>query len=588
MKTVLKLLVVVLALAFLSGCGGDADSNAQKDQNKNVVTEKIKLDIHIMSKCTWSAKVLTTLFPILEKMEENVDFNVHYIAREENGEWKSSHGESELQGDMLQLCVHKEGSQSQWLSFLKCQVKNWRKIPTGWEECAQKAKLDTAGIKTCAEGDEGKKLLVESFKYSQGKEAKGSPTIFLAGEPYTGGRTEASFGRAICDKFTTSKPEYCANIPEPIKVPVTIITDKRCEGRTCNPRRFLAFVSNTFEGAEIRTLDYSDKEGKAIFEKSGQSYLPIAVFGASVTKVQAGFSRLQRHFEKLDSGEYVYPLGRHGKPPWDPTAEICDDGVDNTGNGKTDCEDETCASRKVCRQEIPGKLDLFVMSHCPYGVRTVNAMKPVLDHFGNDRSQIDFHLQFIGTVSDDKLSSMHGEREVNEDKRQICAQKYYPKSYKFMDYILCRNDAFQKNHGREDENSWEECAKDGIASAIIKKCAESEEGEQLLAESFTLASDLNLTGSPSWLMNNRFDLRARAPRQIKDAYCEKNADIANCEKNMDIVDAPLSPVPMGSCGGTPPALKKPIKAMRPQKADLPATSKAPTVSQPQPKTQPEL
>jgi len=52
-----------------------------------------------------------------------------------------------------------------------------------------------------------------------------------------------------------------------------------------------------------------------------------------------------------------------------------------TGNGKVDCEDESCQGKKVCRAEEKGKVDLFVMSNCPYGVRTVDAMKEVIENF---------------------------------------------------------------------------------------------------------------------------------------------------------------------------------------------------------------
>ena len=415
-----------------------------------MISEKVALDIHIMSKCTWSAKVLTTLFPILEKMENNISLNLHYIAREERGEWKSIHGESEIAGDTIQLCVKKHAhNNKQWISFLRCQVKDWSRIPAGWEDCAKKAQVDVDTIQKCIAGEEGKTLLVESFKYSQEKGAKGSPTIYLAGEPYTGGRTEASFRRAICDKFTGTKPRYCNNIPKPTKVPVTVVTDKRCEGRACNPRRFLAFIRSTFEGAEIRTLDYSEDEGKRAFLKSDQPYLPVAIFGPSVEKVETGFNRLKRHLVKIEhTGEYIYPLGKNGKPPWDPREEICNDKKDNTGNGQVDCDDESCHGKKICRPEIPGRVDLFVMSHCHYGMRTVNAMARVLDHFEKDRDAINFHMQFIGKIEEENLSALHGPGEVAENKRQICAQKYYAKNYRFLDYVLCRNDYFQKNNQR--------------------------------------------------------------------------------------------------------------------------------------------
>jgi len=539
--------VLALGLTLVLGCGPkDADKGGGETTEKSATAEKVALDFHIMSKCPFGVKVLQAITPVLEKMGDNIDFKVHYIGREKDGEMTSMHGEQEVQGDIIQLCVNKLGDRDAWLAFLKCQNEDWRKIPEGWEKCAETAKVDVKKIKECSDGEEGQKLLRESFQVSQEKRATGSPTIFLGGEPYRGGRSEASFGRAICAKFEGNKPKYCEDIPAPVKVPVTVVADKRCEGRGCDPKRFLAFITNTFEGAEVKELDYTDAEGKELFEKSGEQFLPIAVFGPEVEKEETGYRRLKRRLRKIEGSEdFVYPLGR----TWDPTAEVCDDGKDNTGNGKVDCDDETCQGKKVCREEEAKKVDLFVMSNCPYGVRTVNAMQEVLDNFKKDRGKIDFRIEFIGNERDGKMTSMHGQGEVDEDIRQLCAQKYYDKNYKFMDYVLCRNEAYQKSRGKEPEgNEWESCAKGGINAAVIKKCAEGEEGQQLLAESFKRAADLGITGSPNWLLNNKFEMNGRTPEAIKNAFCAKNEGIAGCENTLS-AETPGGAPPAGSCGG---------------------------------------
>ena len=475
---------------------------------------------------------------------------------EKAGERTSMHGEQEGQGDVLQLCAHDLGDFDQWLSFVKCQNDDWRKIPEGWEKCAENAKLDTKKMKECLEGDKGQELLRASFEASREKKATGSPTIFLAGEPYRGGRSEASFGRALCGKFEKEQPAYCDDIPAPVKVPVTVVADERCKGRGCDPKRFLSFITHTFEGAEIKELDYSDEEGKALFEKSGEKFLPIAVFGPEVEKEEAGYNRLKRRLKKIEgSDQLVYPLGRN----WDPTAEICDDGVDNTGNGQVDCDDESCQGKKVCREEIERKLDLFVMSQCPYGVRTVNAMKDVIENFDNDRDKIDFSIEFIGREVDGKLTSMHGQGEVDEDIRQLCAQKHYAKDYKFLDYVFCRNEAYTKTRGKEPLGTeWEACATGGIKADVIRKCFEGDEGNELLAASFQKARDLGITGSPNWLLNNKFEMNGRNPEAIKTAFCAKNEGVEGCENELAST-TPGRRMPAGSCGAGP---KKKIEAAK--------------------------
>jgi hypothetical protein len=292
-----------------------------------------------------------------------------------------------------------------------------------------------------------------------------------------------------------------------------------------------------FEGAEIKELDYADAEGKALYEKAGEQFLPIAVFGPEVEKEEGGYSRLKRRLKKVEGAEdFVYPLGRD----WDPTAEVCDDGVDNTGNGKVDCDDETCNGKKVCREEEKNKLDLFVMSQCPYGVRTVDAMEEVLKNFGNDSKKMAFELNYVGNERDGKLVSMHGQAEVDENIRQLCAQKHYAKGFKFMEYVLCRNKDYRNPE-------WEPCATGGISAAVIKKCSEGQEGQDLLRASFEKANALGISGSPTWLLNNKFDMNARNPEAIKAAYCGQNPGIAGCENTLSGDTG--QPAPAGGCGG---------------------------------------
>jgi len=536
------IVVMALGLAAVSGCGDKSKSGTES------VGQKVQLEFFIMAKCPFGVKVMQAITPVIEKMGGAVDLKVNYIGREKDGELTSMHGDAEVKSDILELCAREVGDFDTWLAFMKCVNEDWRKLPEGWEKCASTAKIDTAKLKTCSEGEKGKELLKASFKLAEDKKATGSPTIFLAGEPYKGGRTESSFGRALCAAFKDTKPKYCADIPAPVKVPVTVVGDKRCTARSCDTKRFLAFITNTFEGAEVKELDFADADGKALFEKTGEQFLPVAIFGAEVEKEETGYNRLKRRLKKLEGGtEWIYPLGRE----WDPKAEICDDTIDNTGDGKIDCDDDACKGKKVCREETKNKLSLFIMSHCPYGVRTSDTMDEVLKNFGKDRKKIDFSLEYIGKEVDGKLTSMHGETEVAENLRQVCAQKYYAKNYQFMDYGLWRKQAHQENRGKEPEGTeWTACAKGAIKADVIKKCAEGDEGKQLLSASYKLSEDLGISGSPGWLLNNKFEMRGRTADAIKTEFCAKNEGLTECANKLSAGEGE-APIPAGSCGGAP-------------------------------------
>ena len=637
-------LVLVAVLAFWptstpDGHDEPSESDGHEESSRGSATpstggdgEQVELTMHVMSQCPYGVKVVQAITPVAKGLGNRFKLNLEYIGREEDGELSSMHGQSEMDGNKLQLCAHAHGSYNAWIDFMACQNENWRQIPEGWERCARSAELDVDEITSCFEGDEGTRLLRASFRASKKAGARGSPTMYLNGEQYRGGRTEQAFGRAVCAVFGDEAPNYCSEIPAPPAVPVTILADARCERPECNvkgrvrslktripgakitevdfesargrelfeeaslkmlpailigreiqqdreafkgmrnlkrqgdmyieqvgrfdpvkgewlerpevPLRFLvdercksreceslprfeSFIKRQVPNVKVSQIEYTSDEGRALYAQLVKAWadsppepgprgrtqplgLPMAFFGKSIEAEDEAFSRLERRFRKLDD-QYLFQLGA-----WDPTAEICDNETDDDGDRQVDCSDSDCEGQIVCRDEEPRKMQAFVMSQCPYGVRVLDAMREVIENFGRDQNKIAFRMEFIGDVGEDgSLSSMHGQPEVDENLREICAQHHYAKNYRFMDYVWCRN----KNIRSAE---WEECATDGIDAAVIRECSEGDEGQQLLRTSYELAKTLGMRGSPSWLLNNRYEMNGRTPDDIKSAFCERN------------------------------------------------------------------
>lgn len=67
---------------------------------------------------------------------------------------------------------------------------------------------------------------------------------------------------------------------------------------------------------------------------------------------------------------------------------------------------------KIDQKDVPS-VDLFVMSHCPYGLQIEKGILPVLDLLG---SKINFTLKFVDYA-------MHGDKEIKENLRQYCIQR---------------------------------------------------------------------------------------------------------------------------------------------------------------------
>ncbi len=525
-------LVAAATLLLAMSCGNQNKDKAKGGAGGNAVKPApgaVKVELYVMSMCPFGVRALNAMIPAVKKLGNMVDFHVDYIVTPQGDNFKSLHGPNEVTGDIAQLCA-KKLAPGKYLDFILCQNKSPRQVHTNWNQCAAKTGIDKGALEKCIKGPEGKTLLKESAARAKARNARGSPTIYVAGKRYSGGRTEGDFMRGICKAMSNNKPKACSNIPKPVEVNIIVLNDKRCKDRAClRANGIVRSMQRLFPGAKIKKLDYSQPEGKKLFAEAKLKVLPAVLFDSSVEKA-SGYARIKR---------WLRPAGQYKNlrigAKFDPNAEICDNGKDDTGNGKVDCDDPSCKENMVCRKEEPKRLDLFVMSHCPFGIKALNAMKDVLDNF---KGELDFHIHYIGRKKPDgTLSSMHGAKEVEEDKRELCAMKYYPKNHKYMEYILCRNKNIRSN-------DWKSCAKNGIDAAKIEKCANGEEGKKLLAESMEFSKKLGFGASPTWLANNRFKFSALDAESVRRNICQHNKGMKNCDKKLN------SKVkgPKGSCG----------------------------------------
>jgi hypothetical protein len=70
-------------------------------------------------------------------------------------------------------------------------------------------------------------------------------------------------------------------------------------------------------------------------------------------------------------------------------------------------------------------VELFVMSHCPYGTQAEKGILPAVNALGNS---IDFNIKFV-------YYAMHGEKEVKEELTQYCIRTEAPDKY--LKYVAC-------------------------------------------------------------------------------------------------------------------------------------------------------
>ena len=500
-----------------------------------VVDKPAKLEFFVMSKCPYGVQVEKAVAPVLDKLGGNVDFHVVYIGQKQGGQLSSMHGPGEVTGDIAQLCAH-EIAPDKYFKMIECQDNDPGHVDTNWESCGQQAGIDTGAVKACMDS-KGSQLLAASFDEAQQRGATGSPTMFLNGKPYEGGRKTNDFMRAICNSFDGTKPADCQSIPAPVPVHATFFSDARCE--KCNIDALQGQLAQIFDGLQVKKVDYMTPEGKALYAQLKQAdptfkTLPTILFDSSVDGDKDGKNQIARYLHPLGAYQAVALGGA-----FDPTAEICDNKVDDDGNGKTDCDDASCKEAMACRPELKKSLDLFVMSHCPYGTKAMLAVKEFADTFGKDAT---VSVHYIGDSAKGQLQSMHGPDEVTDDLREVCAIQHYSQSEKFLDFLACRS--------KDLKADWKDCTgKTGIDADVIQKCVDSE-APTLLASSFEVASKLAIQASPTFLLNNRETFNAQDAADIAAHYCKANPGLPACSKQLSGTAPAQAPGGGGAACGT--------------------------------------
>ncbi len=507
-----KLACAVVAAAAMVGCTQSAPK-----KNPNAV----KLEFFIMSQCPYGVQVENAIKDVADKLGPDLDLAIEFIGDVgQNGELSSMHGPNEVAGDMVQACAMKYAP-AKALDMIVCQNKNMREVQNNWEQCAKDTGIPADKLKACKDGDEGKQLLKASFERAKAKPAQGSPTIFLSGKPYNGRRSSGAFLRAVCNEISGTKPGACAGIAEPAAVSVTVLGDKRCTD--CSTDRYVGMLKSRIENPVIKAMDYTEAEGKTLYESLGnKGNLPMVLFDASLEKDSEASQLFARHLQP--AGSYrTLALGGS----WNP---VCM----NEGG----CKLPECKNTLACRAETPKKLEVFVMSQCPYGVRALDAMNDVLKAFEN---KIDFTVHFIPQGDPKNLQSMHGQAEVDENIREICAAKYYGKNMKYMDYIWCRNKNIR-------DTNWQACTggQTGIDTKVIEKCFAGDEGKKLLEQDMGVAQSLGIGASPTWVANGKFKFSGIDAASIQSSFCAQNKGLKGCEKAITSA-TPAAPV-QGGCG----------------------------------------
>lgn len=169
------------------------------------------------------------------------------------------------------------------------------------------------------------------------------------------------------------------------------------------------------------------------------------------------------------------------------------------------------------------KVELFVMSYCPFGLQMEKAYLPAWQLLKN---KADIDVKFVNYA-------MHGKKEVDENTRQYCIEKQQPTKY--AAYLQC---FFGAGTNDGSEANYKQCLTEaGISDSVVNACMSATDKKFAITKKFDdqsswlngrypqypIHSELNtqygVQGSPTLIINGQEAKVNRTAEAVKQAIC---------------------------------------------------------------------
>lgn len=207
---------------------------------------------------------------------------------------------------------------------------------------------------------------------------------------------------------------------------------------------------------------------------------------------------------------YITKDGKKFFPEAMDTEEQTQDQGQNSNSGKK--QPAPTVSEKTETPEV----ELFVMSHCPYGTQMEKAILPVVKELGNE---INFDLKFCDYA-------MHKKKELDEQMRQHCIKQEQPnKLITYLDCFLANQDSQQcMNEANIDQNTIQSCV-DRVDKEykITEKYNDKSTWKNGRFPVFPVYAEANkeygISGSPALVINGEEVQAPRNPNGLLETVC---------------------------------------------------------------------
>ncbi|PIS46928.1 MAG: hypothetical protein COT17_06095 [Elusimicrobia bacterium CG08_land_8_20_14_0_20_51_18] len=377
--------------------------------------------------------------------------------KSEKGEWITPRGDIEVKESGRMMAIKKKYP-GKLLSYLT--AKSLSPWPEGWYDAAIYSDINPAELAKY-EGSNREKLLQEAFA-AAGKMKVEKNSLFINGKIYEGEARLMPLLEAVNAVLPAGKKMNLYKEQQAlVKAPGFKVISSPA-AKDFADANVIGVFKRYFTNLKPEDLDYTSEAVKKEFP--GLKFLPAYAI-EDTPSVRENMAQAIAAGALEKSGSYYIFYNKNGK--------LLINGL----------------------KEEPKKLELFVMSQCPYGVVAENS---VIDAANKNliAKDIKIEIHYIAESSRDgkgtlSFRSLHGEPEWKENARQLLIKKNYPG--KFFAYLSERNKTYQSPE-------WESAAvKAGLDPGKIE--AEAEKGKRLLEEDVKRANSLEIGSSPTFLVN---------------------------------------------------------------------------------------
>lgn len=179
-------------------------------------------------------------------------------------------------------------------------------------------------------------------------------------------------------------------------------------------------------------------------------------------------------------------------------------------------------------------LTAYIVADCPYGLQMQRVMKMAIAE--EPRLAKYLTVKYIGSIENGKITSMHGDKEAQENLRQICIREEQKDLY--WPYVSC----YMK------EGKSVECVSETrVNQTQLQTCMnDAQKGLSYAQKDFDAANALSVSGSPTLSVNgmvaSEFDFGGRNADSLKTLVCcGQNTELGGvCKQILSKDDAAVS------------------------------------------------